>query len=52
MYMCGITGWIDWQKDLSNEHNILEKIVTMVLLQGLKKHKQILINEGYHLGSN
>ena len=24
MCMCGITGWVNWNKDLSNEHVILK----------------------------
>jgi asparagine synthase (glutamine-hydrolysing) len=24
--MCGITGWIDWQRDLSHEHKLIEQM--------------------------
>ena len=25
MCMCGITGWVDWKEDLSNQHVILKR---------------------------
>jgi asparagine synthase (glutamine-hydrolysing) len=32
--MCGITGWIDWEKDLSNERPILEKMAETIRHRG------------------
>ncbi len=34
MYMCGITGWVDWKEDLSNEHVILEKMANSIQHRG------------------
>ncbi len=34
MCMCGITGWVDWKKDLSNEHVVLEKIANSIEHRG------------------
>lgn len=30
MYMCGITGWVDWQEDLSNQHTILKAMAKSI----------------------
>ena len=32
--MCGITGWIDWQKDLNREYPILEKMIQTLIPRG------------------
>ncbi len=32
--MCGITGWIDWQRDLSNDYDTLKKMVTPLYNRG------------------
>jgi asparagine synthase (glutamine-hydrolysing) len=32
--MCGITGWIDWEKDLSNERPVLEKMAHAIRHRG------------------
>ncbi len=32
--MCGITGWIDWQKDLSQQHSILAKMTKTLEKRG------------------
>ncbi|MDR2994430.1 MAG: asparagine synthetase, partial [Bacillus cereus] len=32
--MCGITGWVDWKKDLSNEYVILEKMANSIQHRG------------------
>ncbi len=32
MCMCGITGWIDWEKDLSSAHAILEKMANILFI--------------------
>ncbi|HWI54235.1 MAG TPA: asparagine synthase (glutamine-hydrolyzing), partial [Desulfobacteria bacterium] len=32
--MCGITGWIDWQKDLSQQHSILTKMTKTLEKRG------------------
>ncbi len=34
MCMCGITGWVNWNKDLSNEHVILEKMANSIQHRG------------------
>ncbi|EGC34394.1 hypothetical protein DICPUDRAFT_88339 [Dictyostelium purpureum] len=32
--MCGISGWIDWSKDISNEHGIIKKMNDSVIHRG------------------
>lgn len=32
--MCGIVGWIDWEKDLSQEKNILKKMTDTLIPRG------------------
>lgn len=32
--MCGITGWIDWDKDLTNEHQALQKMTNPLINRG------------------
>lgn len=32
--MCGITGWVDWQQDLTTQVNILEKMTETMSLRG------------------
>ena len=32
--MCGITGWIDWQRDLSKEYDTVKKMVTPLYNRG------------------
>lgn len=34
MCMCGITGWVNWNKDLSNEHVILKKMANRIQHRG------------------
>ncbi|HSU80098.1 MAG TPA: asparagine synthetase B, partial [Candidatus Angelobacter sp.] len=32
--MCGITGWIDWQRDLSHEHKLVEQMASKLHHRG------------------
>ncbi len=32
--MCGITGWIDWEKDLNQQHNVLEAMTEALFSRG------------------
>jgi len=32
--MCGITGWIDWEKDLSNQHPIISRMTETLTNRG------------------
>ncbi|GAB6136999.1 asparagine synthase (glutamine-hydrolyzing) [Halanaerobaculum tunisiense] len=32
--MCGIAGWIDWEQDLTNRHNVLQKMEDTLQLRG------------------
>lgn len=32
--MCGITGWIDWEKDLQHQNNIISKMTTTLTNRG------------------
>lgn len=34
MCMCGITGWVDWKEDLSNQHVILKKMANSIEHRG------------------
>lgn len=34
MNMCGITGWLDWEKDLSQERTVLEKMTACLSKRG------------------
>ena len=34
MCMCGITGWVDWKEDLSNQHVILKKMANSIQHRG------------------
>lgn len=34
MCMCGITGWVDWKEDLSNQHVILKKMANRIQHRG------------------
>lgn len=32
--MCGITGWIDWNADISKEHHIIEAMTETLSSRG------------------
>ncbi|MCR4442486.1 MAG: asparagine synthase (glutamine-hydrolyzing) [Peptococcaceae bacterium] len=32
--MCGITGWVDWEKDLTHEKPIIEKMMNTLTMRG------------------
>src|SRR4051812_39693670 len=34
VHMCGIAGWIDWEKDLSGERPVLEKMAQAIRHRG------------------
>src|SRR5262245_48411768 len=36
--MCGIAGWIDWQKDVSNQQAIIEKMIACLGHRGPDAH--------------